>query len=254
MTDVYLFASYNAIMSNSAAHFATTRWSLVLAAGKKALPDSEKALATLCQTYWYPLYAFVRRLGHQPDDAQDLTQGFFARLLEKDYLCDADRERGKFRSFLLSSFKHFLSKERERAMAKKRGGGRKLLSFDFEAGEKRYNLEPAHGLTAEKIYERRWALTLLDQVLTRLRKEYVQKSKGRIFNGLKGVLTGEDVAYRQVAAQFDMTEGAVKVAVHRLRRRFREMVLAEITQTVAQPEDVDEELRHLFAAIRSPSP
>lgn len=235
----------------SAASFATTHWSLVSAAGKQASPDAQEALATLCGTYWYPLYAYVRRVGYQPDDAQDLTQAFFARLLEKDYLKAADKERGKFRSFLLASFKHFLSKERDRAKAQKRGGGRKLLPLDFEAGEKRYSLEPAHELTAEKMYERRWALTLLDQVLARLREEFVQTGKDKIFDGLKGVLTGEDVAYGQVAAELDMTEGAVKVAVHRLRRRYKELVLAEISQTVAKPEDVDEELRHLFAAIRS---
>src|SRR5262249_25977816 len=142
----------------SAARFATTRWSLVVAAGQRASPDAQEALETLCRTYWYPLYAFFRRLGQQPGACQDATQAFFTRLLEKDYLQAADKERGKFRSFLLASFKHFLSKERDRAQAQKRGRGGKLLSLDFEAGEKRYSLEPAHDLTAEKMYERRWAL------------------------------------------------------------------------------------------------
>src|SRR6516162_3514630 len=151
--------------------FATTHWSLVLAAGKSASADAEGALAALCQTYWYPLYAYVRRQGHQPDDAQDLTQEFFARLLEKQYLRAADPERGRFRSFLLSAVKHFLSKERDRAKARKRGGGRAVFPLDFEAGESRYSLEPTHEVTAETIYERRWALTLLDQVFARLRQE-----------------------------------------------------------------------------------
>lgn len=236
-------------MPNDAECFASTRWGLVLAAKRQASPEATKALATLCQTYWYPLYAFVRRQGHQPDDAQDLTQKFFTRLLEKDYLQAANKERGKFRSFLLASFKHFVSKERDRAKAQKRGGGRKLLSLDFKAGESRYTLEPTHDMTAEKIYERRWALTLLDHVLGLIREEFVSADKERVFDQFKRFLTGEEVPYRQVADELEMTEGAVKVAVHRLRRRYRELVLSEIAQTVALPDEVDEELRHLFAAI-----
>ena len=155
--------------SGNADHFATTRWSLVVAAGQGASPDAQQALETLCRLYWYPLYAFVRRLGHQPDDAQDLTQAFFTRLLEKDCIQAADPNRGRFRSFLLASFKHFIADERVRAGAQKRGGGKAFLPLDFEAGEQRYHLEPAHDWTAERIYERRWALTLLAQVLERLR-------------------------------------------------------------------------------------
>jgi len=154
--------SKDASNSERAKRFATTHWSLVLAAGKGASANAKAALASLCEAYWYPLYAFVRRQGHQRDDAQDLTQAFFARLLEKDYLQSADPERGRFRSFLLTAFKRFLSKERDRERAKRRGGGMKLLPLDFEAGERQYNLEPAHEVTAEKIYEQRWALTLLD--------------------------------------------------------------------------------------------
>jgi RNA polymerase sigma-70 factor (ECF subfamily) len=229
---------------------------MVLAAGKGASPDADAALASLCQTYWYPLYAFVRRSGHQPADAQDLTQAFFARLLEKHYLRAADPERGRFRSFLLASVKHFLSKERDRAKAHKRGGGRKVLPLDFEAGESRYCLEPAHELTAEKIFERRWALTLLDQVFARLRDEFDQAGKRNEFDHLKVYLTGEAGAptYREVAAELAMTEGAVKVAVHRLRRRYRELVREEIGHTVAGPDEVAEELRRLFAALRPPGP
>jgi RNA polymerase sigma-70 factor (ECF subfamily) len=233
--------------------FATTRWSLVLAAGRGAVPDAEAALAVLCQTYWYPLYAYVRRLGHQAGEAQDLTQEFFTRLLEKNYLRAADRERGRFRSFLLTAFKRFLSKERNRARAQKRGGGQRVLSLDFEQGERRFSLEPATDVTAEKVYEQRWALTLLDQVMARLRQDFDRVGKQSDFDHLKAFLTGETAAlsYREVASELGMTQGAVKVAVHRLRRRFRKLVLAEIAETVAAPEDVDEELRHLFEAIRS---
>jgi RNA polymerase sigma factor (sigma-70 family) len=243
-------------ISGGVGGFATTRWSMVLAAGKGESPDAHAALATLCKRYWYPLYAFVRRSGHQPADAQDLTQEFFARLLEKQYLRAADPERGRFRSFLLSAVKHFLSKERDRAKARKRGGGRKVFPLDFEAGESRYSLEPSHEVTAEKVYERRWALTLLDQVFARLREEFDRASKRNEFDHLKGYLTGEaaTLSYRDVAAELGTTEGAVKVAVHRLRRRYRELVREEIAHTVAGPEDVDEELRRLFAAIRSPGP
>jgi RNA polymerase sigma-70 factor (ECF subfamily) len=234
--------------------FTTTHWSLVLAAGKGGSADAQEALAALCQRYWYPLYAFVRRQGHPPDDAQDLTQAFFARLMEKHYLQSADPDRGRFRSFLLTAFKRFLSKERDRESTKRRGGGMKRLPLDFEAGERRYSLEPAHEVTAEKVYEQRWALTLLDRVFSRLREEFDQAGKQKEFNCLKVYLTGEagTPSYRQAAAALAMTEGAVKVAVHRLRRRYRNLVREEIAQTVAGPGDVDEELRHLFAALRPP--
>jgi len=232
--------------------FATTRWSLVLAAGRGDAPEAAAALAALCQTYWYPLYAFVRRSGHPADEARDLTQEFFARLLEKHSLRAADSERGRFRSFLLTALKRFLSKQRHQARAQKRGGGRKPLSLDFEEGESRYRLEPVTEVTAEAIYERHWALTLLEQVMARLRDEFERAGKPDAFDRLKVFLTGEAAApsYRAVAVELGMTEGAVKVAVHRLRRRFRERVLAEIAQTVAAPADVDEELRHLFEAVR----
>ena len=234
--------------------FATTRWSLVLAAGRGDAPEAEAALAALCQSYWYPLYAYVRRSGHPADEARDLTQEFFARLLEKHALRAADSERGRFRSFLLTALKRFLSKQRHQARAQKRGGGRKPLSLDFEQGESRYRLEPAHEATAETIYEQRWALTLLDRVFDRLRAEFDQAGKQKAFHRLKVYLTGEAgmPSYREVAVELGMTEGAVKVAVHRLRRRYRALVREEIAQTVAGPEDVDEELSHLFAALRSP--
>jgi RNA polymerase sigma factor (sigma-70 family) len=236
-----------------AGHFATTRWSLVLAAGRPNSPQASAALATLCETYWYPLYAYIRRRGHDADDAQDLTQAFFTRLLEKNDLATADSERGKFRSFLLTSLKHFLSNEWDRGHAQKRGGGRTPVSIDFVAAEGRYNLEPSHELTAEKIFDRRWALTLLDQVLARLREESVQGGKSQIFELLKVFLTGENapVSIRELADKLAMTEGALKVAVHRLRRRYRELLRTEIGETVADPDEIEQEIRDLFAAIRS---
>lgn len=239
----------------SAGRFATTHWSIVLAAGQGTSSEAQSALGTLCQTYWYPLYAFVRRRGYHAAEAQDLTQEFFVRLLEKGYVRTANRERGRFRSFLLIAFKRFLSKERDRARAKKRGGGRKILALDFESGESQYSLEPAHEVTPERIYEQRWALTLLDRVFARLREEFDQAGKQKEFNCLKVYLTGEagTPSYREAAAELGMTEGAVKAAVHRLRRRYRDLVREEIFQTVAGPEDVDEELQHLFVALRSPS-
>jgi RNA polymerase sigma-70 factor (ECF subfamily) len=233
--------------------FASTRWSLVLAAGRGDTPEARSALAALCQIYWYPLYAYVRRAGHPADEARDLTQEFFARLLEKRYLRAADSQRGRFRSFLLTAFKRFLSKQRQRAMALKRGGGCGMMSLDFDQGERRFRLEPSTDVTPEVLYERRWALAMLDQVMARLRDRFERAGKREDFDRLKVFLTGEAAApsYREVAAAMGTTEGAVKVAVHRLRRQFRDLVLAEIAQTVTVPEDAEDELRHLFEAIRS---
>ena len=237
--------------SSASQRFRTTQWSIVLAAGRRSSPESQDALATLCQLYWYPLYAYVRRKGHSPDDAQDLTQEFFARLLEKNIAGKADRAKGKFRSFLLASLNHFLANEWRDASARKRGGDRVALSLDLAAGESRYSLEPAHELSAEKIYERRWALTLIEEALAKLRDELDAGGKLAMFEHLKPYLGGDDtnVPYRQIAADLGKSEGAVKVAVHRLRRRCRELLLAEIAQTVNGPEDVDDELRDLFAAV-----
>jgi RNA polymerase sigma-70 factor (ECF subfamily) len=235
--------------------FATTRWSLVAAAGQGASPQAQEALATLCRIYWYPLYAYARRQLPGAEDAQDLTQEFFARLLEKDYLQAADPQRGKFRSFLLTAFKRFLAKERDRAHAQKRGGGRPLLPLDFQTGEQQYQQEPADHATPETLYERRWALTLLEQTLARLRQELVNTGKQKLFEVLKGTLTGEDTVepYADIATQLDLSVQAVKVAVHRLRRRYAELLRAEIAQTVANPQDVEDELRDLFAAVRTRS-
>ena len=235
--------------------FATTHWSLVLAAKDRASPQSQEALAALCAAYWYPLYAYVRRRGHDAHQAQDLTQEFFARLLEKDYLQVVDREKGKFRSFLLAALQHFLSNEYDRAKARKRGGGggRPALAIDFAAAEGRYALEPAHSLTPEKLFERRWALTLLDGVLARLREEYHDGGKGKLFDGLKSYLTaGESaVSHAETARTLDMSEGAVKVAAHRLRKRYRELLREEIERTLDEPGRIDDEIRDLFAALGS---
>jgi RNA polymerase sigma-70 factor (ECF subfamily) len=229
--------------------FTTTHWSLVLAAGHGSRPDAATALATLCETYWYPLYYYVRRRGYRAEEAQDLTQEFFVKLLEKGYLKVADPDRGRFRSFLLASLNHFLANEWDRARARKRGG--KVLSLDIEGAESRYSLEPADDLTAEKLFERRWAMTLLDLVLVRLREEFAREDRERVFERLKGFLGGAaaDAPYRQAAADLGMTEAAVKMAVHRLRRQYRRLLRAQIAQTVASPEEIDDEIRHLFAAL-----
>jgi RNA polymerase sigma factor (sigma-70 family) len=233
--------------------FATTRWSLVLAAGQRGSPQSSDALATLCVNYWYPLYAYVRRLGHDADEAQDFTQAYFARLLEKNDLAAADPGRGRFRAFLLTSLKHFLANEWDRARAEKRGGGRSVLSIDFGTAEERYRAEPSHDLTPEKIFERRWALVLLENVLARLHDESAQAGKADSFDRLKGFLTGEQAAvtYGKLAVELNTSEGAVKVAIHRLRRRYRELLRAEIEETVADSDEIDQEIRDLFSALGS---
>jgi RNA polymerase sigma-70 factor (ECF subfamily) len=238
-------------MSLSHAGFATTHWSLVAAARDRASPEARDALAELCRAYWYPLYAFIRRKGHAADAAQDLTQEFFTRLLEKDFLGAVDRARGKFRSFLLAACQHFLANEYDRAAAQKRGGGRAHLPLDFRAAEDRYTHEPAHALTPERLFERRWALTLLDDVLVRLQAEFDEAEKGPLFDRLKAFLTqpAETAPYRELAAGLAMTEGALRVAVHRLRRRYRELLEAAIAQTVETPDQVAEEIRCLFTAL-----
>lgn len=232
--------------------FYTTQWSLVVAAAGEAGEASQMALADLCRAYWYPVYAFIRRRGHSAEDSRDLAQDFFATLLEKGYLADADPERGRFRAFLLMAVARFVSKQRDKAAAQKRGGGRQPLSLDFGDGESRYQREPSHDWTPERIFERRWALTLLDRTLAQLRHEHDQAGKLPLFEALKVFLTGEagSPPLRKVAEHLGMTEGAVKVAVHRLRQKYRESLRAEIAQTVAAQEDVDSELAVLLAALR----
>lgn len=238
--------------SPAAWRFASTRWSIVAAAGRPETPEAREALAVLCQTYWYPLYAYARRQLPSADDAQDLTQEFFARLLEKEYLQTADPRRGKFRSFLLTAFKHFLAKEHERAAAQKRGSGRRPLPLDFQDGERRYCHEPADTTTAESVYERRWALTLLEQALAQLRQEFTRAGREQLFEALKGTLTGDGTAepYARIGQEVGLSEQTVKTAVHRLRRRYQELIRAEVAQTVASAEEVEDELRDLFTAVR----
>jgi RNA polymerase sigma-70 factor (ECF subfamily) len=233
--------------------FASTRWSLVVAAGLRDSPESEEALATLCRLYWYPLYAYARRRSLSAEDAQDVTQEFFARLLDKDYLRQADPERGKFRTFLLTAFQHFLAKEQERATAQKRGGGRKTLRLDFDLGEQRYRREPSHDSTPEALYERGWAMSLLEQGLARLREELAQAGKQRLFACLKETLTAAEPArpYSELAGELGLSAEALKVAVHRLRRRYRELIRAEIAQTVTTDQEIEDELRDLFTAVRA---
>jgi RNA polymerase sigma factor (sigma-70 family) len=217
--------------------------------------QSGRDLARLCEDYWFPLYAFVRRSGYEAADAEDLTQEFFARLLEKQCLAAADPQRGKFRCFLLAALKHFLANEWNRAHAQKRGGRQGVMSIDFQAAEDRYRLQAADTLTPERLYERRWALTLLEHVLGQLREEMAREGNSALFDQLKELLTGQSGSrsYAEIANELSTTEGAIKMAVHRLRRRYRTLLKAQIAQTVAGPEDWEDELRHLFAAVAMPS-
>lgn len=231
--------------------FVTTRWSVVVSAREKNSPEAARALEQLCQAYWFPLYAHVRRLGHSPADAEDLTQSFFARLLEKDWLAVADRERGRFRSFLLGSLKHFLANEWDKARAQKRGGHLRSVSLDAPVGEERLQHEPAAKGSPDREFDRRWALTLLDAVLARLEEEFTQAGKAKLFGQLKLSLGSDraEVNYTRLAGELAMSEGAVRVAVHRLRQRYRELLRDEIAQTVATASEVEDELRLLFQAL-----
>ncbi len=233
------------------AHFPTTRWSLVLQAGASDAPSARESLAELCAAYWYPLYAFVRRRGHGPEQAQDLTQDFFARALEKGLLAEADPSRGRFRSFLRTVCAHFLANRRDHDQARKRGGGRPALPIDTADAEGRYALELADGLTPERIFDRSWALTLLGRVLARLGREYDEAGKGPAFDALRGVLAGDPdtPSYAAAAARMGTSEGAARVAAHRLRRRYGELLRQEIAATLADPAEVDDEIRDLFAAL-----
>jgi RNA polymerase sigma-70 factor (ECF subfamily) len=230
--------------------FRTTRWTVVLAASGSDQPQARDAMATLCRVYWYPLYAFVRSRGSPPEEAEDLTQGFFAHLLEKDALRQVDPSKGRFRSFLLASFRNFLTDEWTKQRAEKRGGGIAPLSLDADAAEDRFALEPAHGLTPERIFERQWALTVIEQALARLQERYVRSGKRDHFEALKVFLSERrPVPQVDVARRLGLSELAVKVAIHRLRKRFHDALREEIAQTVATEQDVDRELRSLQAAL-----
>jgi RNA polymerase sigma-70 factor (ECF subfamily) len=234
--------------------FLTTHWSVVLAAKDKSSPASVAALEVLCRTYWYPLYAFVRHQGHSPSDAQDLTQEFFARLLAKEFLRAADREKGRFRTFLRVALRRFLANEWDYARRLKRGGGQAPLPLDTTAAEHRYQGERDDALPPDRLYEQRWARALLEEVLARLRAEYAAGGKSTEFEQLKGALTAERgrIAYDQLAATLELSEGAARVAVHRLRKRFRVLFRAAVAETVSAPEEVEDELRYVVGLLGEP--
>jgi RNA polymerase sigma-70 factor (ECF subfamily) len=231
--------------------FTSTHWSQVVTAADASSPRAAEALAQLCRTYWYPLYVFIRRQGIDAAEAQDLTQAFFARLLEKNFIAAAAEEKGRFRSFLLVALKRFLINERERGQAQKRGGGRLLIALDDTEAEGRYRLEPATDLTPERIYERRWAISLLDQVMRGLRREYAADGREEWFDALKVFLYDErgPASQAEIGRRFGVSESAVKSAVHRLRARYREQLREEVANTVANPSEIDDELRHLLTVL-----
>ena len=229
--------------------FPTTRWSLVVAAGDPQRKEARSALVSLCENYWYPLYAYLRRRGYRADEAQDLTQEFFIRVLEGRYLDRADPEKGRFRSFIMTSLKFFVADEGDRDRAQKRGGGT-VEPLEFPSGEERYQREPAHDETPERIFERRWALSLIDRVVEKLREEFVHHGRPEHFERLKVFLLGQsDTPYAALAREINTSEGALKVAIHRLRKRYRELFRQEIADTVADPTEVESELRFLAAVL-----
>lgn len=234
-------------------HFVTTRWTIVLSAGRKSSPVSDRALEDLCQSYWFPLYAFVRRQGHSKEEAEDLVQAFFARFLEKNYLEGLRSEHGKFRAFLLACLKHFLSNEWDRAQRVKRGGGLQHLSLDWQSADERYHLDPPDKESPDRAFDRRWALALLERVIGRLSQECKLAGKAALFEQAKGYLMVGEAAthYAEGARQLQMDEGAMRVAVHRLRKRYRELLRDEIAQTLSDPAQVTEELRSLQSALSS---
>jgi RNA polymerase sigma factor (sigma-70 family) len=240
------------IDSHASHSLATTRWSIVVAAGQRASPESRKALADLCQTYWPAVYVFVRRQVGDRHDAQDLTQAFFAQMLEKNAFAIAQPERGRFRGFLLTSAKHFLHNEWDKQKTQKRGGNKQILALDFQSHDSRCTFEPADTSTPERSFERQWALALLDGVMSRLRDEFTRAGKAPIFDALKGFLARGDVdePLADVADRLGISENAAKVAAHRLRKRYRELLRAEVGQTLADPAEIDDEIRELFAALR----
>ena len=234
--------------------FATTRWSLVLAAGTDLSEQGDRALAQLCADYWYPLYAYVRRRGYETEDARDLTQAFFAKLLEKSSLTAADPARGRFRSFLLTSMKNFLASEWRRQATVKRGGDVEVVSIDYQDAENRYLVEPAHALTPEAIYERRWALALLRRAVDDVGTRYAGRGKTELFDALKGYLGFDpgDVPYRELSRQLNQSEAALRTALSRLRARWRTRLRELVAETVQEGHMVDDELHDLIRALASP--
>jgi RNA polymerase sigma factor (sigma-70 family) len=231
--------------------FATTHWSVVSASQTPGNPHAENALAILCQSYWYPLYCFVRRQGHGPHDAQDLVQGFFAKVIEKNYFKDARQEKGRLRSFLLLALKRFMANEWDRANRQKRGGGQEIVSLNLDETESRFLAEPAHHASIDRDFDRQWAIALLDQVLSQLESEWAAAGTGRIFGELKIFLSGEksERPYAEIARQLGVAEGTLRGTVFRLRQRYREILMAKIGETVETPEAIEAELRDLLAAL-----
>lgn len=231
--------------------FVTTRWTVVLSAGRKSSPQSDRALDELCQTYWYPLYAYVRRQGRTKEDAEDLVQAFFEKFLAKNYLERLSAARGKFRAFLLASVKHFLANEWDKSQRQKRGGGVTHLSLDWQQADERFHLDPPDPSSPDKAFDREWALALLERVIAQLSAECVTDGKGPLFEQVKGLLMMEAsvIPYAQASEALGLEEGAVRVAVHRLRKRYRALLRDEIAQTLDNPAQVADELRSLQAAL-----
>jgi RNA polymerase sigma factor (sigma-70 family) len=234
-------------------HFVTTHWSAVVRAGQSDAPIAHEALSELCRTYWYPLYGFIRSRGCDPPQAEDLTQEFFQRLLEKNYVADARQEKGKFRTFLLTALKRFLANEWDRQHAQKRGGFQTAIEIDQATAESRLNPELAQPSTPETVFERQWAMTLLERVMKQLQEEYSATGRAKLFEHLRGCLAkGESTrSYAEIAAQLNLNEPAVRTAIHRMRARYRELLRQEIGATVSSPQEIEEELRHLFSTFNS---
>lgn len=244
------FVQWDAMSQNSSeARFPTTHWSRVVAAVDRADPAKREALAALCGEYWYPLYALIRRRGHDPERALDLTQEYFARLLEKDVIAAADPLKGRFRAFLRTDCGHFLADQGDRDRSIKRGGGRAPLSIDAHDAESRYRVEPADDLTPERLFDRAWAVSVLDSVFARLEREYADTGRAALFARLKGVMTGEEARHAAIAAELGTTEVAIEAASRRLRKRFREALREAISATLDGPGALEEEVRALFAAL-----
>lgn len=254
MVDLLGADSTSSAETNRGAAFVTTRWSMVLAAARQDTTHVPAALEKLCQVYWLPLYAYVRRRGYKVEDAQDLTQAFFAQLLSRNWLATADKEKGRFRTFLLTAIERFIANEWDKARALKRGSGRVPVPIQLDTAETRYGVEPHDSCTPEQAFEYRWAVTLLDEVLIKLEAEHAGRGQLQLFAALKSCLVGErsEQPYARLAAELGMSETAVKVTVHRLRQRYRELLRQEIAETVQSPDEVDAEMKHLFAVLTRP--
>ena len=239
------------MQSNGPGQFRTTHWSVVLSAKDTDSPESGRAIATLCETYWYPLYAYVRRTGYAPEQAEDLTQAFFARFLEKRLWESVDKNRGRFRSFLLKTVKNFLADEHDKSMALKRGGGKALISLEAQQAEERYQLEPAHDIRPETLFERRWALSVLSAVFDRLGKDYAKAGKAELFRVIQAFLAPDfdQADFQSAVEQLQMKEGTLRMAIHRLRRRYGQLLQEEVAHTVAHEDEVEDEIRHLHTVL-----